>query len=187
MDILEIPEDKFQEIIENISEPIKKIPLMSDEIYTYRDIQKKTLLNKLKKYCAYQERCHKDVEDKLKKLKAGEDMTNEIISELIAENYLNEERFVIAYTRGKHRINKWGKRKILLELKQKEINQYLIKLGMKEIDEDEYYEMLKTLLSAKRKSIKAKNQYDLFNKLYYYAYRKGYESETIKNAIEDIV
>jgi len=157
------------------------------DINSYRDVKKSKFLDRIKRYCAYRDRCHKEVSDKLKEMKVDTDMANEIISELITEGYLNEERYVLAYVRGKFRMNKWGKRKILLELKQKEISQYLIKLGMKEIDEDEYYEVLKTLLSTKRKSIKAKNQYDLFNKLYSYAYRKGYESEAIKNAIEDIV
>ena len=157
------------------------------DINSYRDVKKSKFLDRIKRYCAYRDRCHKEVSDKLKEMKVDTEMTDEIISELITEGYLNEERYVLAYVRGKFRMNKWGKRKILLELKQKEISQYLIKLGMKEIDEDEYYEVLKTLLSTKRKSIKAKNQYDLFNKLYSYAYRKGYESEAIKNAIEDIV
>ena len=157
------------------------------DINSYRDVKKSKFLDRIKRYCAYRDRCHKEVSDKLKEMKVDTDMANEIISELITEGYLNEERYVLAYVRGKFRINKWGKRKILLELKQKEISQYLIKLGMKEIDENEYFEVLKTLLSTKRMSIKAKNQYDLFNKLYSYAYRKGYESEAIKNAIEDIV
>ena len=159
---------------------------MKNDIISYKDTQKKKHLNRIKRYCAYRDRCHKEVSDKLKEMKVDIDMADEIISELITEGYLNEERYVLAYVRGKFQMNKWGRQKILLELKQKDISQYLINLGLKEIDEDEYYKVLKNLLIAKRESIKAKNQYDLFNKLYSYTYRKGYESEVIKNAIEDI-
>ena len=160
---------------------------MSDDIYTYRDIQKKTLLDKLKKYCAYQERCHRDVEEKLKKLKADEEMANEIISELITENYLNEERFAIAYTRGKHRINKWGRNKIIRELKQRNISTYLINKSLEEIIETEYLSTLRHLLEEKNKMIKAKNIFERKKKLISYAYRKGYENELITDIIEEIL
>ncbi len=160
---------------------------MSDDIYTYRDIQKKTLLDKLKKYCAYQERCHRDVEEKLKKLKADEEMANEIISELITENYLNEERFAIAYTRGKHRINKWGRNKIIRELKQRNISTYLINKSLEEIIETEYLSTLRHLLEEKNKTIKAKNIFERKKKLISYAYRKGYENELISDIVEEIL
>ena len=160
---------------------------MSDDIYTYRDIQKKTLLDKLKKYCAYQERCHRDVEEKLKKLKADEEMANEIISELITENYLNEERFAIAYTRGKHRINKWGRNKIIRELKQRNISTYLINKSLEEIIETEYLSTLRHLLEEKNKTVKAKNIFERKKKLISYAYRKGYENELITEIVEEIL
>ncbi len=160
---------------------------MSDDIFTYRDIQKKILLDKLKKYCAYQERCHSDVEEKLKKLKADEEMANEIISELITENYLNEERFAIAYTRGKHRINKWGRNKIKKELKQRNISTYLINKSLEEIIETEYLSTLRHLLEEKNKTIKAKNIFERKKKLFSYAYRKGYENELISDIVEEIL
>ncbi len=160
---------------------------MDEDIKTFNDHQKAKYLDKIKHYCAYRDRCHKEVIDKLFKMNVPSDMADEIISELVTEGFLNEERFVLAYVRGKFRMNKWGKNKIKLELKQKEISNYLIKLGMKEIDDNDYYKTLSNLLIAKRNTFKAKNQYDLFNKLYGYAYRKGYESELIKNVIEDIV
>ena len=160
---------------------------MSDDIFTYRDIQKKALSDKLKKYCAYQERCHKDVEEKLKKLKADEDMSNEIISELIKENYLNEERFAIAYARGKHRINKWGRNKIKRELKQRDISTYLINKSLEEIIETEYLSTLRHLLEEKNKTIKAKNIFERKKKLFSYAYGKGYENELIMEVIEEML
>ncbi len=159
---------------------------MSEDINSYYDVQKAKYLEKIRHYCAYRDRCHMEVSDKLKKMNVDADMSDEIISELITEGFLNEERFVLSYVRGKFRINKWGKSKIVRELKQREISQYLINKGLEEIDEEEYYETLKTLLLAKRRTFKAKNQYDLFNKLYSYAYRKGYESELIKSIIESL-
>lgn len=159
---------------------------MSDDINTYYDVQKAKNLDKLKSYCAYRDRCHKEVADKLFNLNVQDDMADEIISELITLGYLNEERFVLAYVRGKFRINKWGKSKIIRELKQRQISQYLINKGLQEIDEEEYLETLKNLILSKSKTFKAKNHYDRYNKLYSYVYRKGYESELIKNTIEDL-
>ena len=160
---------------------------MNDDIFTYRDIQKKTLLNKLKKYCAYQERCHRDVIEKLKKLKADEELTDEIISQLISENYLNEERFVVAYVRGKHRINKWGRNKIIRELKHRDISSYLINKGLEEIIETEYITTLKHLLEEKNKYLKTENIYERKKKLFTYAYGKGYENELTELVLEDIL
>jgi regulatory protein len=160
---------------------------MNKDIFTLRDIQKKAFLDKLKKYCAYQERCHFDVTKKLQKLKADEDMANEIISELITENYLNEERFAIAYVRGKHRINKWGRNKITRELKQRDISTYLINKSLKEIVETEYLSMLRHLLEEKNKTIRAKTIYERKKKLFSYAYRKGYENELIADVLDELL
>jgi len=159
---------------------------MDNDINTYYDVQKAKHLDRIKRYCSYRDRCHWEVQKKLNEMKVDVDMADEIISELITEKYLNEERFVLAYVRGKFRINKWGKSKIIKELKQREISKYLINEGLKEIDDNEYYDTLKDLLLAKRKTFKAKNHYDLYQKLFSYAYRKGYESEIIKELIEDL-
>ncbi len=159
---------------------------MNDDIFTYRDILKKKFLKKLKKYCAYQERCHFDVNKKLHQLKADEELANEIISELINENYLNEQRFALAYVRGKHRINKWGKNRILNELKKRNISAYLIQKSLEEITETEYKMALLHLLEVKNKTIKAKNIYERKQKLFSYAYAKGYETDLINEIIEDI-
>jgi regulatory protein len=160
---------------------------MNDDIITYREIQKKQLLTKLRSYCDYQERCHKDVSDKLLKLNADEDLLNEIISELIKDGYLNEERYVCAYVSGKHRINKWGRNKITTALKQKNITQYLIDKGLEEIDEDDYLMTLKSLMEGKIRTTKFKNHFDKYNKIFSFVYRKGYESELIKAELEGII
>ena len=101
--------------------------------YTLAQAQKK-----LEYYCAYQERCHKDVIAKLKTLGMIPSVIDKIISELIKANYLNETRFTQSFVRGKFRIKKWGKNRILQELKVRDISSFNIKLGMKEISDDNY-------------------------------------------------
>jgi len=160
---------------------------MNENIRTYYEVTRAKNLVKLKRYCAYRDRCHKEVSDKLSELKVDSEMIDDIISTLITEGYLNEERFVLAYVRGKFRMNKWGKSKIIRELKHRQITQFLINKGLKEIDDEQYFETLKNLIIAKSKTFKAKNQYDKHHKLYSYAYRKGYESELINMAIEEII
>jgi len=84
-------------------------------------------LNKLKKYCTYQDRCHKEVELKLKEMRIIIEASNQIIITLVQGNYLNEERFAISFVRGKFKIKKWGKQRLILELKRRNISKYLIK------------------------------------------------------------
>lgn len=160
---------------------------MGDKLITYRDIQKAKFLDKLKKYCAYRERCHKEVIEKLRKLEADQEMSDEVISELIQENYLNEERYVQSYVRGKYRQNKWGRSKIIRELKFRNISTFLINKGLEEIIETEYLENLKQLILSKNNNLKAKNKFDRRQKLFQYVYRKGYESELISDILEDIL
>ena len=101
--------------------------------YTLAQAQKK-----LEYYCAYQERCHKEVIAKLRTLGMIPSVIDKIISELIKANYLNETRFTQSFVRGKFRIKKWGKNRILQELKVRDISSFNIKLGMKEISDDNY-------------------------------------------------
>ena len=84
-------------------------------------------------YCAYQERCHKEVVNKLKDLGIIQNAIDIIVADLIQNNYLNETRFAQSFARGKFKIKKWGKVKIHRELSKREISEYNIKMGMKEI------------------------------------------------------
>lgn len=106
-------------------------------------------LEKLRKFCAYQERCHQDVLTKLFDLSIYGDDQDQIISQLITENFLNETRFAQAFAGGKYRIKKWSKYKILNELKRRKISAYNIKKGMAEIDEDEYEKNISSLVEKK--------------------------------------
>lgn len=133
------------------------------------------LLEKARNYCAYQERSIFDVKKKLLQWKATEDTLEEIIKTLKAENYINEERFVKAYALGKLRHNKWGRNKIAYALKQKQIPDLYIQIGLGEIDDEEYINTLKAILSSKE--VKAKDDFTRQNKLVQYAAQKGFQPE----------
>jgi regulatory protein len=102
-----------------------------------------------------------------------------IISQLIQDNFLNEERFACSFARGKFTIRKWGRIKIRQELKQKRVSEYCLKKAMQEIDEAAYIETLKILIDSKRKLIKEPNKIKLTYKLMNYAASKGYEKDLI--------
>ena len=114
---------------------------------------------KMKAYCAYQERCHKEVKEKLFKLELYGDDADEIIITLIQDNFLNEERFAKAQVRGKFRIKKWGKERIIRELKFKLISEYNIISALNEIDENEYYTTFNELAIKRLSELKELNKY----------------------------
>ena len=133
------------------------------------------LLEKARNYCAYQERSIFDVKTKLFQWKATEETLEEVIKTLKAENYINEERFVKAFALGKLRHNKWGRNKIIHALKQKQIPDLFIQIGLSEIDDEEYINTLKAVLSSKE--VKGKDEYIRQNKLVKYAVQKGFQPE----------
>jgi len=141
-------------------------------------------LEKLRKYCAYQERCHQEVRSKLLDLKVYGDELEEIISSLIDENFLNEERFAKAYARGKFRMKRWGRIKIRQELKRRRISDYLIKKGMAEIDESEYLDTILKLIAKYKKEHSTLSYYDLRRKTVTYLMSKGYEAGMIYENLE---
>lgn len=146
-------------------------------------MSKDEALAKLQQYCVYQDRCHSEIRNKLIELKIyGQDL-EDIISSLIEDNFLNEERFARSYARGKFRMNHWGRVKILQGLKFKKISAYCIKKAMTEIDEEEYLETLKNLLIKYKSKRKFKNQYDQYQKIYAHAISKGYEGYLIGDII----
>src|SRR5699024_7965096 len=93
----------------------------------------------MERYCAYQERCHKEGRQKLYDLQIPVSLHDEIISELIQTNFLNETRFATAFARGKFKTKKWGKVRIINELRFREISQYNVQMALKEIDNSTYY------------------------------------------------
>jgi regulatory protein len=131
-------------------------------------------------YCAYQERTQDEVRQRLKDWNVWGDEAEEIISELIQENFVNEERFAKVFAGSKFRVKKWGRRKIMFELKKRRLSDYCIKAGMNEINDEDYYETLKTLIEKKKHDYrKEENEYKLNQKVAQFAVGKGYESSLI--------
>jgi regulatory protein len=147
-------------------------------------LTKEQALQKLKHYCAYQERCHSEVKEKLYTLGIWKKDHDEIISALIEEGYLNEERFAIAFASGRFRMKQWGKVKIKYELKQKQVSEYSIKKALKQIDEEEYLATFKKLVKEKYASLKAEQYLVRKKKTMDYLTGKGYEMELVRGAVE---
>lgn len=138
-------------------------------------------------FCVYQERTQDEVKKRLSEWKVFGDEADEIIAELIGENFINEERFAKQYAGGKFRVKKWGKRKIRFELKARKISEYSIKAGLSEIDDEDYYETLKELIVKKNSELfKETNLAQKQLKISKYLIGKGYESNLIWDAIKEI-
>jgi regulatory protein len=135
------------------------------------------LLDKARKFCTYQERCIFDVKRKLLEWKASDKTIEEIIHQLEDEDFINEERFAVSFAIGKLRNNKWGRNKIFYALMQKHIPELYVQMGLSEIDEEEYLEVLKTVIASK--SIDEPDEYRRQNKLVKYA-RKSIRKESTK-------
>lgn len=139
------------------------------------------------KYCAYQERAHSEVEAKLKELGLFVDEAGEVIIELTRQGFLDEERFARSFTRGKFRMKHWGRRKIALELKRKELSEYCIRMGMEEIDEEEYQQSARKLAEQKWTSLKKeKSIWAKRKKTSSYLLQKGYEPEIINLLLSEL-
>jgi regulatory protein len=136
--------------------------------------------------CAYQERCQQEMRDKLYDWGLYSNDVENIIANLISDNYLNEERFAKAYAGGKFRIKKWGRIKIRLELKKRKISDYCIKKAMQEIDEDDYITTLKGILAKKSKEIKGGKVQVRNYKIAQYAASRGFESDLIWGTIKEL-
>ena len=134
---------------------------------------------KIENYCAYQERCHKEVRDKLYQYGLAGTDVEQIISDLIQSNLLNEERYSKAYAGGKFRTKKWGRRRIIMELKRRDISEYCINKALVAIPELDYQNALETLIVKYLPRIKARNQYEINAKVASYCIGKGYESELV--------
>lgn len=141
----------------------------------------------ISRYCLYQERSHKEVRNKLYELGCTTPEVEENISELIQKDMLNEERYARAIARGKFRMKQWGKRKIIEQLKFQQVSEYCIKKGLSEIDESEYFDTAKKLAEKKLGEIKGGKEYIRKQKVYRYLTQKGYESQVINSALNEIL
>ncbi|MFD2586547.1 regulatory protein RecX [Croceitalea marina] len=142
---------------------------------------------KLESYCAYQERCHKEVVQKLKDMRMIPDAIDQIVTHLIAHNFLNEERFAQSFARGKFNIKKWGKNRIVNELKQRDISRFNIKTALKEIDEDAYLETLDALSKKRLSQISETNLQKRRKKLADYLLYRGWESHLVYEKLKELI
>ena len=146
------------------------------------------ILQKAASYCAYQERTQDEVRQRLRKWNVWGEEADEIISELISQNYLSEERFAKTYAGGKFRIKNWGRVKIVQELKRRGVSKYSIEQGMKEIGDESYLANLRELLEKKKAALERTETNPLIikQKLARYALAKGYESELVWRLLDDL-
>ncbi len=142
---------------------------------------------KLGKYCAYQERCHTEVEQKLASLGLFGEDAGEVIIELSKSGFLDEERFARAFVRGKFRLKKWGRRKIANELRQKNISDYCLKRGFEELDEAEYLATLRDLGQKYWNTLPGTgNVWARRKKTGSYLLQKGYEPELVNALLKEL-
>lgn len=142
---------------------------------------------KLENYCAYQDRCHKEVIDKLKGMRMIPEAIDQIVTQLIEDNFLNEERFAKSFARGKFTVKKWGKNRIINELKQRQISRYNIISGLKEIDEETYIETLDTLAKKRLEQITEINLQKKRKKLADYLLYRGWESHLVYEKLRELI
>lgn len=156
--------------------------MMEKKYFSIEEIKRK-----LERYCVYQDRCHKEIEAKLKEFTLIEEAKNQIILHLLEHDFLNEERFSKSFARGKFTIKKWGRQRIVRELKLREISAYNIKSALKEIDEEDYLQTIQTIAEKRNQIIKEVDYYKRKKKLTDFLIRKGYEYDLIYKTINSIV
>ena len=150
------------------------------------DLTLKEIEGKLQYYCSYQDRCHKEVIAKLKTFGVKSNESNQIISNLIKENYLNESRFCKSFVRGKFNIKNWGKVRIINELKFRNISPYNITLGLNEIDDQDYMKKLEDIFNKKLSSLSNLSSPLKKKKIISYLLYRGWESNLVYSKINEI-
>ncbi len=143
---------------------------------------------RLERYCAYQERCHKDVQKKLRELRMIPEAIDLIIHHLLQHNFLNETRFAQAFARGKFRTKKWGKQRIVRELKFREISKYNISLALKEISETDYQKTFYELAEKRLRQLENEtNLQKKKKKLADYLLYRGWESNLVWGKVHEVI
>lgn len=142
---------------------------------------------KILRYCAYQERSHKEVKDKLYSFGLFSSDVNELIAHLITEGFLNEERFARAFAGGKFRMKKWGRLRIVRELESKGLTANCIRIGLREIDQADYEKSLQSIIQKKAAEL---GEVDLFarrDKIARFAMQKGYEPDLVWQKVKALL
>ena len=144
------------------------------------------VLDKMAKYCAYQERCVKDVRDKLKTYDIPQEERDKILDFLLDNRFVNDERFAKSFVRGKLNQSGWGVNKIRFHLIQKGIDKDIIEEALGQTDEEVYRQRLIEILKTKAKTIKADSDFEKKRKLAAYAMQKGFEGALVWEVLKDL-
>jgi regulatory protein len=147
---------------------------------------KNELLSKLEYYCSYQERCYKEVEEKLFSLRATNSEKESILIHLIENNYINEERFAKSFARGKHNYKYWGRNRIKNELKFRNISSKIIEIAIQEIDSESYIEIFHDIAEKNWESIKERKGPKKNKKFVDFLLRKGFENDLIYDKLNEL-
>ncbi|MDG1719243.1 MAG: regulatory protein RecX [Flavobacteriales bacterium] len=148
--------------------------MQNNKVYTVKEATER-----IQSYCAIQDRCQWEVEKKMKEWGISDKIIENILTDLILDKFVNEERFSESFCRGKFRIKRWGKVKIKNELKIKKISNNCIDKGLLQIEKKEYMKVLKDLYLKKRDSLKDTNQFVRKGKIAKHLQQKGFESKLI--------
>jgi len=143
-------------------------------------------LSKAMAICAARENCMSDIRKKLESWKLPVDDIDRITAILLSEKFIDEHRYALAFVKDRFRYNKWGKIKISTALRQKNIPEELINQALESIDNESYINVIRSLIMTHRKSVRAKNQYDLKGKLLRYGLSKGFESHILYDILNDL-
>jgi len=152
------------------------------QTYTVDEAKKK-----LEHYCAYQERCHKEVTQKLKDMSMIPEAIDVIIVHLLEHNFLNEERFAKTFVSGKFKIKRWGRRRLTFELKRKDISKFNINQALSEINEGEYTEVFNDLAEKRLPFIEETNKTKKKKKLADYLLYRGWESHLVYAKVNELI
>lgn len=155
---------------------------MKGKGYSIEEIKRK-----LERYCIYQDRCHQEIDSKLREFNLIPMAREEILLHLMRNDFLNEERFSKSFARGKFNIKKYGRVRIVQELKRRKISEYNIKKALEEIDDLEYAKTLHQIAEKKSIQIKETNYFKRRKKLSEYLLRKGYESFLVYDKVNELV
>jgi regulatory protein len=143
-------------------------------------------VSRIYRYCAYQERSHREVKNKLFEFGLRADEVDELLTRMITEGFLNEERFAKTFAGGKFRIKKWGRIKITHELEAQGLTKKCIQRGLNEIDPSDYHKTLKDLLRKKIAQTEEANLFKMRDKVSRYAISKGYEPDMVWEMLKDL-
>ncbi len=156
---------------------MEKLPLISEEQALKRAMQ----------ICSRQEKCKNDIHQKLKMWNIEDSSAETIIENLVNENFIDEERFSIAFANDKYKFNKWGKQKIRFQLSAKKISDSHIYTALSEIDNELYFSIIEKEIITKHKNTKANSDWELKAKIMQFAQSRGYEIEIVEKILNKVL